>query len=152
MRLTHHKDMMLPVVELAATSSAQPAEPAINNHPAILVVEDDPAIRRLLEALLGSAGYEVRTAMDGAEALAACAEHRPGVVFLDVTLPHMSGWQVLAQLRARADAPPVVLLTGDSAAARRAHQAGATAAILKPFDIDQVLDLAAQLLGTPPAD
>lgn len=142
--------MILQASDRAGAAKVQPGEPAVDSRSAVLVVEDDPAIRRLLQVLLDSAGYEVRTAMDGPEALACYAEERPGVIFLDLTLPQMSGWDVLAQLRACPDAPPVVLLTGDSRAVQRARQAGARAAILKPFDIDEVLDLAAQLLGTPP--
>lgn len=113
------------------------------------MVEDDPAIRRLLEALLASAGYDVRLAIDGMEALERFAESRPDMVFLDVTLPRLSGWEVLDRLRATHDAPPIVLLTADHAAVRRARAAGATEAILKPFDIDEVLDLAGRLLGEP---
>lgn len=114
---------------------------------AILVVEDDAAIRRLLVALLSSAGYQVRAVTDGRAALAYCARERPGVVFLDVTLPELSGWDVLAGLRGQG-APPVVLLSGDSAAIRRARAEGAAEAILKPFDIDDVLAVAARLLGS----
>ena len=115
----------------------------------ILVVEDDAAIRRLLQALLASAGYQVRTATDGEEAITSCAASRPAAVFLDVTLPEMSGWDVLARVRGLPDAPPVVLLSGDADAVRRAPQAGATAAILKPFDIDEILTVADRLVGAP---
>ena len=119
----------------------------------VLVIEDDPAIRRLLRALFASAGYEVTTATDGAEALARYAEARPGAIFLDVTLPRISGWDVLAQLLTDAEAPPIVLLTGDLAAVRRARESGAAAAILKPFDIEDVLGLTSRLIGTPqPSD
>lgn len=123
------------------------SEPAIHHRPTLLVVEDDPAIRRLLEALLGSAGYEVQAVSDGPSALAAIGDAPPAAVFLDVTLPGMSGWDVLAALRARGGAPPVVLLTGDSAALRRGRAAGASAVLLKPFDIDELLALAADLAG-----
>ena len=123
--------------------------PAIQPHYTILVVEDDPAIRRLLEALLASAGYDVRLAIDGLDALDRFAESRPDMVFLDVTLPRLSGWEVLHDLRATPDAPPIVLLTADHAAVGRARAAGATEVILKPFDIDEVLHLAGRLLGQP---
>ncbi len=68
-------------------------------------------------------------------------------MFLDLTLPDMSGWDLLARLRALPDPPPVVVLTADSAAVARARAAGAAAAILKPFDIDEVLTIAARLLS-----
>ncbi len=111
-----------------------------------LVVEDDPAIRRLLEALLASAGYAVRAVIDGDDALDLCEVDPPAALFLDVTLPGLSGWDVLAALRARGSLVPVVLLTADAGARRRARQAGAAGVITKPFDIDQVLDVAARLL------
>ena len=110
-------------------------------------MDDDPAIRRLLEALLASAGHQVLTAADGVHALEIVQSHHPRAVFLDVTLPEMSGWEVLKQLLAIPDPPAVVLLTADSAAVRRAERSGADAAILKPFDIDEVLELAARLLA-----
>ncbi len=126
--------------------------PTLNQHD-ILVVEDDPAIGRLLSALLRSAGYEVHCAVDGTGAIARCIELQPAVVFLDVSLPDVSGWDVLAQLRRLSPEPPqVVLLTGDSAAIRRAREAGAAAGILKPFDIDEVLNTAAQFAGVPVCD
>lgn len=111
--------------------------------PSILVIEDDPSIGRLLAALLESAGYDVKTTANGREALALCIENSPALAFLDVSLPDISGWDVLAQLHAADPSVPVVLLTANSAAVRRAGDAGAAAAILKPFDIDEVLDAAA---------
>lgn len=132
---------------IAALPSGCAVEPSSEGHASVLVVEDDPAIRRLLVALLSSAGYAVHAVTDGQEALAFSATARLGAVFLDVTLPEVSGWDVLARLRAAGDAPPVVLLTADASAVCRARTEGAAAAILKPFDIDEVLDLAAQLLG-----
>ncbi|MFN8557568.1 MAG: response regulator [Dehalococcoidia bacterium] len=117
----------------------------------MLVVEDDRAVAHLLEALLTSAGFAVRTAMDGPEALTAL-DDRPDAVLLDVTLPDMTGWDVLAAVRALPAAPPVLLLTGDRAALRRARQAGAAQALLKPFDIDEVLRLTRRLFAGSAAE
>jgi DNA-binding response OmpR family regulator len=128
------------------------SEPAIHQPPHALIVEDDPAISRLLEALLSSAGYRVTAVAEGETALAYCAHARPGVVFLDLTLPDISGWDLLARLRALPDPPPVVVLTADSAAVSRARAAGAADAILKPFDIDEVLAIAARLLSQQGAE
>lgn len=129
-------------------ASWQSAEASPKDGIRVLVVEDDGAIRRMLAALLTSAGYDVCTARTGAEALSCYAQARPQAVFLDLTLPEMSGWDVLDLLRADTDAPPVVLLTGDKRAILRARQAGAVMAILKPFDIDDVLRVAADLTGS----
>lgn len=84
---------------------------------------------------------------EGEAALAHCAQARPGIVLLDLTLPDISGWDLLAHLRALPDPPPVVVLTADIAAMSRARAAGAADAILKPFDIDEVLSAAARLLS-----
>ena len=65
----------------------------------ILVVEDDPAIVDFVQRVLRRAGYAVRTAGDGAVALAAIAEHRPALVLLDLTLPGVRGEAVVEQLR-----------------------------------------------------
>lgn len=121
-------------------------DPAESAPPLVLVVDDDDAIRRLLDALLGSAGYRVRTAADGQEALDVVREARPAVVLLDLTLPKLDGWQVLERLHTAGDATPVVLLTGHRHLVQRAHRAGATAALLKPFDVDELLDLVERLV------
>lgn len=83
---------------------------------------------------------------DGLEALAACAEATPDAVILDASLPEVSGWDVLASLRAGAHSPPVIMLTADPLAGERARQAGATALVRKPFDIDEVLEAAERVL------
>ena len=112
----------------------------------ILVVEDDTALARLMEALLSSAGHVVRTVCDGASAVAAVRDTRPALVLLDLTIPRLDGWQVLERIRAGGDPPPVVLFTGDYAAGRRAQNAGVAASILKPFDVDELLDTVERLL------
>ncbi|MGH2585371.1 MAG: response regulator transcription factor [Dehalococcoidia bacterium] len=122
-------------------ATAQPEPPA---H--ILVVEDDLALARLIEALLASAGYDVRTAGDGERALESARAEKPALVLLDLTLPRIDGWEVLARLRAMPDPPPVVLFTAHHAAEERARAAGAAAAILKPFDVDDLLETVRRLL------
>lgn len=113
----------------------------------ILVVEDDPAIANLLVTLLESDGYAVETAPDGETAVQYCAEARPDAIFLDVTLPDRSGWDVLAHLRTGGDVPPVLLLTGDSAAVRRARSSELVEVLQKPFDIDDLLAAARRLIS-----
>ena len=79
----------------------------------VLVAEDDPALRRLLELLLGSEGYDVRAVEDGVDAMAAVLESRPDIIICDVMMPRMSGLTFCRELRALsgAGAVPVVLLT-----------------------------------------
>jgi DNA-binding NtrC family response regulator len=80
----------------------------------VLVIDDDPWIRVLVERLLGTRGYEVVSAADGAGARAALAEGFDGVVVLDVNLPDVDGSQLLRQLRVAAPDMPVILLTGQA--------------------------------------
>ena len=79
----------------------------------VLVAEDDPALRRLLELLLGSEGYDVRVVEDGLDALDAVVDRLPDIVICDVMMPRMSGLTFCRELRARSEAShvPVVLLT-----------------------------------------
>ena len=77
----------------------------------ILVAEDEANIREALADLLESEGYAVRTAADGAEALAAYAQKRPDLLLLDVNMPKMNGFDVCREIR-RTDARlPIVMLT-----------------------------------------
>ena len=129
------------------TVASQSSEPLQTNGRQILVVEDDQPLARLMEALLESAGYHVRSVGDGESALEVVDAERPALVLLDLTLPRLDGWDVLDRLRERADAPPVILFTGYHAASHRATSAGAAAAILKPFDVDDLLATVERLLG-----
>ena len=79
----------------------------------ILVVDDEPDITALVAYHLAKAGYRVSTAARGPEALKAAVDERPDIVILDLMLPGMSGYDVLAELRARAETRDVgvILLT-----------------------------------------
>ncbi len=80
----------------------------------VLVIDDDPWIRVLVERLLQSRGHRVRTAEDGAGAFAAIQGGFSGVIVLDVNLPDVDGSQLLRQLRTLAPEIPVILLTGQA--------------------------------------
>lgn len=114
----------------------------------ILVVEDDAALSRLIEALLQSSGYHSRTVSDGEAALAAVEQARPDLVLLDVTLPGIDGWQVLAQLRSQPAPPPVVLLSARPELRQRGRSSGAAEVVMKPFDIDELLEVVKRLVGS----
>ncbi len=79
----------------------------------VLVVDDDPVVHRVLQAILGEAGYQVLGCLHGAEALEAVVTERPQLVLLDLMMPTVDGFAVLQQLRERRDtrALPVVVLT-----------------------------------------
>jgi diguanylate cyclase (GGDEF)-like protein len=82
----------------------------------VLLVEDSAAIRALVRRMLVAGGHTVVEAARGADALALCREQQPDVVLLDVEMPGMSGWDVLAAMKADPDLSdvPVVFLTGRS--------------------------------------
>ncbi|MEV7691270.1 response regulator transcription factor [Streptomyces bungoensis] len=122
---------------------------------AVLVVDDDAAIRRSLERGLGLNGFAVRTAADGSEALAAIRRTPPDVLVLDVSMPGMSGIEVCARLRAEGQDLPVLMLSAlDETADRIAGlQAGGDDYLVKPFALQElVLRLRALLRRRPPAD
>ncbi|MER6732619.1 response regulator transcription factor [Streptomyces puniciscabiei] len=120
---------------------------------AVLVVDDDAAIRRALERGLRLSGFAVRTAGDGAEALAAMADAPPDVLVLDVSMPGMSGIEVCTRLRAEGRDLPVLMLSAlDETADRIAGlQAGGDDYLVKPFALQElVLRLRALLRRRPP--
>ncbi|HEU5359242.1 MAG TPA: type II/IV secretion system protein, partial [Gemmatimonadales bacterium] len=103
----------------------------------ILLVDDEDQLRRLLKDLLEREGYEVVEARDGAEALEQVDRHGPDVMLLDLNLPGMDGYSVLAHVRSRpaTEALPIVVLTakGDEDNEVRVLQAGADDFLTKPF-------------------
>ena len=104
----------------------------------VLVVDDDRSIRRSLEKYLLGEGHEVVTAGDGREAIAAAAG--VDVILLDLGLPGVDGFAVLAAVRAEPQPPPVVVITArdDMQSTVRAVQMGAYEYLVKPLDIDRL--------------
>ncbi|MFN9576486.1 MAG: sigma-54-dependent transcriptional regulator [Gemmatimonadota bacterium] len=107
----------------------------------ILVVDDEPGIRAALGQLLEYEGYDVRAVADAAQGLAAYAERRADLVFLDVKLPGMDGLRALEVLRARDPGAIVVMISGHATlqTAVEATQKGAYDVLEKPLDTDRVL-------------
>ncbi|GHD90031.1 response regulator transcription factor [Streptomyces naganishii] len=121
---------------------------------AVLVVDDDAAIRRSLERGLRLSGFAVRTAGGGSEALAAIGEAPPDVLVLDVSMPGMSGIELCTRLRQEGQDLPVLMLSAlDETADRIAGlQAGGDDYLVKPFALQElVLRLHALLRRRPPA-
>jgi DNA-binding response OmpR family regulator len=122
--------------------------------PTVLVVEDDPDIGKLILLLLSRAGIEAALRTDGPAGLAAVGQLRPDLVILDVGLPIMDGWQVLAAIRADGgDGPrlPVLVLSAHAQESDRARALalGADGFVLKPF---RNAALVAQLRALLPVD
>lgn len=104
----------------------------------ILFVDDDPILREFAQVHLTTESAEVETASDGNGALEALARSTPDIVLLDLEMPQMDGFEVLARMRAQPAYAhlPVIVVTGreDVAAIDRAYQAGATAFVSKPIN------------------
>ena len=106
----------------------------------LLIVEDDPPIRRLLRTTLGAHDYRTHEAATGAEALSALRHHRPDLVLLDLGLPDIDGLVLIGRIRAISPVPIVVLSSrGEEAAKVAALDAGADDYVTKPFGADELM-------------
>ncbi len=103
----------------------------------VLVIEDEPHIVRVIQETLATRPLDLEAAMDGRSGLEMVRELRPSLVLLDLALPDIDGWQVLAEIRSEAgpNKLPVVIVTaqGDSATAAEARRLGANDLVSKPF-------------------
>ena len=107
----------------------------------VLVVDDEPQLRRALERALKLEGYEVALAPDGEEALTALASAPCDAIVLDVLMPKRDGLSVCRELRARGDRTPVLMLTARDAVQDRVDglDAGADDYVVKPFALEELL-------------
>ncbi len=116
--------------------------------PTALIVEDEPEANKLLAMLLQLRGYKTISAFRGDEALEMIHEHAPDVVFLDLMLPDMNGYDVCRSLKSSATDSliPVVIVTARLTAENRiqSFEVGADDYIPKPYTPDQVFDALAQ--------
>ena len=108
--------------------------------PLILIVDDEPQIRRLLTVTLEANGYQVLPAVSGQEGLVLAAQHRPALIILDLGLPDQSGKEILVRLREWSNVPVVILsVESDEKGKVAALDAGADDYVTKPFDTDELL-------------
>jgi two-component system KDP operon response regulator KdpE len=106
----------------------------------VLVVDDEPQIRRSLRTTLAANGYEVHEAGTGEDALAAAAAEVPDLVVLDLRLPDMDGTEVIRRLRGWSDVPVIVLSVRDRQDDKiAALDAGADDYVTKPFGLGELL-------------
>ena len=107
---------------------------------AILLIEDDPALRRALRTSLRSRDFDVLESATGEDAIVVAADRRPDVVILDLGLPDLDGIDVLRRLRAFSEVPVIVLTARDDQSEKvRSLDAGADDYITKPFDTEELL-------------
>ncbi|GAC1358855.1 MAG: hypothetical protein NVSMB42_18090 [Herpetosiphon sp.] len=106
------------------------------------MVDDEPSIARFIALLLTDEGYRVAVAHNGQEALDSVVKERPALIVLDIRMPMMTGWQVLARLQADGMADiPVIAMSADYLVANDVHKQQVYAYIDKPFSPDQLLVL-----------
>lgn len=121
--------------------------------PTLLLVDDDPGVRRVVREMLRRADYVVREAADGRQALEAIVAALPDVIVLDVVLPHVSGLEVLDRLRATGLAPgvPVITMTGSIVPDAVMRAKGARGVLRKPFSVRELRDAIEAATGTTAA-
>ncbi len=108
--------------------------------PLVLVVDDEPQMRRLLAVSLEANNYRVEVAASGQEGLVLAAQHQPALIVLDIGLPDLSGQEVLRRLREWTNLPVIVLsVLGDAKGKVAAFDAGADDYVTKPFNTDELL-------------
>ncbi|MEI2702054.1 MAG: response regulator transcription factor [Baekduia sp.] len=109
--------------------------------PVVLLVDDDPAIRRVVGAGLGLEGFEVIPASGGKAALEAVPRISPDVILLDLGMPDLDGLEVLRQLRGAGDETPVCILSARDEIDDRVGglEAGADDYVVKPFALQEVV-------------
>jgi DNA-binding NarL/FixJ family response regulator len=116
----------------------------------LLIVDDEPRLLRALEMMLRVAGYEVKTARNGREALVRLAETLPDLVIADIRMPLMDGYALVQHLRdsPRTNLIPVIFLTAKDAVADRitGFRAGVDHYLTKPFEAEELLAVISNVL------
>ncbi len=109
----------------------------------VMVIDDSKTIRRSAESLLEKEGYEVITATDGFEALSKVVEHRPQIIFIDIMMPRLDGYQACALIKNNEkyrDIPIIMLTSKDGLFDRaRGKVVGADGYVTKPFTREDLL-------------
>jgi DNA-binding response OmpR family regulator len=121
--------------------------------PHILVVEDDPSVRGLLQTLLGAEGYDVSTASDGLAGLVKASSRKPALILLDLMMPDLGGIRVLEELRGDPSLSevPVIVVTGKVEAVPGLQEVlGERSVFAKPFGVADLLSRVAEVTGGPP--
>jgi CheY-like chemotaxis protein len=144
----------LPMAEFPASEIGPPAPTNMTTTTYILVIEDDSIMRDALADWLEAAGYAVRKAADGSAGLAAVGSAAPALVVTDIHMPGMGGVAVIAELKQRHPAIPVIAISGlfnsgHGMDADAAIALGAARALAKPFKRGELLRAVTDLLGSP---
>lgn len=118
----------------------------------VMVIDDSNTIRKTTQALLTKAGYEVLTAADGFEAMSLITDHRPDIIFVDIMMPRLDGYQTCSLIKSNRHfkQTPVVMLSSKDGLFDRARGrvAGSEQHINKPFTQDELIQAITKYVGT----
>ncbi len=116
----------------------------------ILIVEDNSDLRRLYAIGLNQHGYEVKLAANGAEAVDRVANEKPDLILLDLIMPIMDGWEVIAKVNSEEREPPipVIVITGQRSTEKPDHAPAIAAWLEKPVSIELLVETIATELAT----
>jgi len=123
---------------------ADGAQQSANLNVKVMVIDDSKTIRRSAETLLKKVGCEVVTAIDGFEALAKIAEHKPDIIFVDIMMPRLDGYQTCALIKNNQTfkATPVIMLSSKDSIFDRARGriVGSEKYLTKPFSKEDLIN------------
>lgn len=127
----------------AVNGTVRPSATAAGNALKILVVDDSATIRRSAETMLTTAGFEVVTAENGFEALSKVARHAPDLIFVDIMMPRLDGYQTCAIIKNNEQyrSTPVIMLTSKDGLfdQARGRVVGSDLYLTKPFTKEELL-------------
>ena len=123
---------------------ADGAQQSTNLNVKVMVIDDSKTIRRSAETLLKKVGCEVVTAIDGFEALAKITEHKPDIIFVDIMMPRLDGYQTCALIKnnQKFKATPVIMLSSKDSIFDRARGriVGSEKYLTKPFSKEDLIN------------
>ncbi len=114
----------------------------------ILVIDDDPAVGKVIELALSGQGYHVLSLTDGRDAMTQLQPPLPSVILLDLNMPLISGWEVHAQIKKAGLPVAVVYMTAGGHAREEAERFGAAGFLSKPFDLNDLVAVAERFAGS----
>ena len=126
------------------SQAVEGAAPTVNLNVKVMVIDDSKTIRRSAETLLKKAGCEVVTAIDGFEALAKITEHKPDIIFVDIMMPRLDGYQTCALIKNNQTfkGTPVIMLSSKDSIFDRARGriVGSEEYLTKPFSKEDLIN------------
>jgi DNA-binding response OmpR family regulator len=114
----------------------------------ILVIDDEPKMRRLIVRVLTAVGHEMIEAKDGREGISLFHAHQPALLIIDILMPGKEGLETIRDLRSAASEAPIIAISGgDAIFLDIAKKMGADATIAKPFRTAQLVEAVSRLLA-----